>query len=257
MSDAPFMIGANGLIFDTSFNGMPPGYATVGTQPNVAPGESPNFGDTPTPGPWIATQLLPGALVQLVGGGQFNLLSTARSPMQGIGNGSNPQIGGNMGSIQVDVTVGALGGGPQGLGFLTLPAGNVPTAYLGIWVSSANQPSFTITDVNGVVQAVGAPSGSTIPAGTPLSIRLFWDATGTQLPSYVAFYSNGVAQPLGAVTGPWTPFQPASVLYGRGANGFGTPTFNLFPGRLNKFQAGNSPNPTTSPIQPAVSQTPP
>ncbi len=253
MSDAPFMIGANGLIVDTSINGFGPGYATVGVQPNVASGESPNLGNVPSQGPWRVSQLLPGANIQLRGGGEFYLPSGRQSAMQGIGSGSNPALGGTMGSIQVDVTTGTAGT-IQGLGFLALPIGGTPTAYLGIWLDASNRPSFTITDVNGTVKAVGAPAGAALPSGTVLQLRLFWDSTGTIIPGFVAFYSNGVPQPLGTVTGPWTSFTPASVLYGRGAV---FSTFTLFAGFFHKFQAGGSATPTTSQIAPATSQTPP
>lgn len=251
MSDAPFMIGANGLIVDTSLNGFAPGYATVGQQPNIAPGETPNFGNAPTPGPWVVTQLLPGALIQLRGGGQFPLPTGTQSPMLAIGNGSNAQLAGITGSMQVDVVTGAAGT-QQGLAFEVSADG---TAYVGIWLDTSNRPSFTIAPVSGTTVAVGAPTGSAIPSGTVLQIRLFWDATGKTIPGFVAFYVNGVAQPLGAVTGPWSNllFQPASIEYGRGAV-FGS--FVAFAGTFLKFQAGNSPVPTTSPIQPAVSQTP-
>jgi hypothetical protein len=247
------MIGANGLIIDASFNGYGPGYATVGVQPNIGPGESPNFGQAASPGPWRVTQLLPGAIVQVRGGGEYDLLSTARSPMLGIGNGSSPQLGGTMGAIQVDLTTG-VAGTVQGLGFLTSPTGGTPTSYIGVWLDASNRPSFTVTDVNGITKAVGAPSGSALPAGVPLQLRLFWDSTGTVLPSFVAFLVNGVVQVVGAVTGPWGAFQPTSVLYGRGAV---FSTYTSFVGALHKVQAGNSPNPTSSQIQPAVSQTPP
>lgn len=254
MSDAPFMIGANGLIVDTSFNGFAPGYATVGVQPNIAPGESPNFGQAPTPGPWIVTQLLPGASIQLVGGGEYDLPSTSRSPMQGIGSGSNPLLGGTVGSMQVDIVTGAAGT-IQGLGFeVNTIDSSSPTAYVGIWLDASNRPSFTITDVNGVTKAVGAPTGAAIPSGTVLQLRLFWDSTGTIIPGFVVFLANGVVQPLGAVTGPWTGFTPTSILYGSGAV---FSTFTSFVGRFNKFQASPAATPTTSPIQPAVSQTPP
>jgi hypothetical protein len=253
MSDGPFVHGANGLVMDVSFNGFAPGYATVGVQPNIASGESPNLGDSPSPGPWRVTQLLPGANIQLRGGGEFDLPSGRQSAMLGIGSGSNPVLGGAMGSIQVDITTGAAGT-IQGLGFLTLPYRGTPTAYLGIWLDASNRPSFTITDANGAVQAVGAPAGAALPSGTVLQLRLFWDSTGTVIPGFVAFYSNGVPQPLGTVTGPWTSFTPASVLYGRGAV---FSTFTLFAGFFHKFQAGGNATPTTSPIAPATSQTPP
>ena len=67
MPDTPFMIGANGMIADVSFNGFAQGYATVGQQPVIATGETPNLGNAPSPGPWGVTQLLPGSLVQLTG----------------------------------------------------------------------------------------------------------------------------------------------------------------------------------------------
>lgn len=251
MSDAPFMIGANGLIVDTSLNGFAPGYATVGQQPNIAPGETPNFGNAPTPGPWVVTQLLPGAVLQLRGGGEYDIV-TGQSPQLGIGSGASPLIGGTMGSMQVDIVTGTAGT-IQGLAFITIPIGATPTAYLGIWLDASNRPSFTITDALGVTKAVGAPAGSAIPSGTVLQLRLFWDSTGTVIPSRVAFFSNGVAQPLGAVSASWTAFQPASVLYGTGAV---FSTFTSFLGRFNKLQVGSGAVPTTSPIQPAVSQTP-
>lgn len=254
MSDGPFMIGANGLIVDVSTNGYGPGYATVGTQPVIATGETPNFGDAPSPGPWRVTQLLPGALVQLRGGGEYDLLSTARSPFLAIGTGTAPQLGSTTGSVQLDITTGAAGT-PVNLAWLA-PYTNLstpPEVFVELFLDAQNRPSFEITDVNGNSVAVGAPSGSAVLSGTYLQIRLFWDSRGAVLPSYVAFLINGVAQTVGAVTGPWTGFQPAAVYYGRGA-ALGGPSFD---GQFHKFQAGNYAAPTSSPIQPAVSQTPP
>jgi hypothetical protein len=256
MSDAPFMIGANGLILDTSFNGLPQGQATVGLQPNIAPGESPNPGGS-TPGPWIVSQLLPGAIVQLVGGGEYDLLSTARSPMLGIGNGSSPQLGGTTGSIQVDLVTSAGGGGVgQPLVYLVAQTGlnSAPVEYVGVFLDPSNRPTFTITDANGVIKAQGSLTTPTYAAGTRLQIRLFWDSTGTVLPSYAALLVNGTAQPLGTVTGPWQGFQPAAVIYGRGMSSVGG---SPFAGQLLKVQVSNSPLPTNSQIAPATSQTPP
>ncbi len=243
MSDSPFMIGANGLIVDTAINGLPGGYATVGQQPNVATGETPNVGDVPSAGPWIVTQLLPGAIIQLVGGGEFDLLSTARSPMLAIGSGSSPQLGGTMGSVQLDLVTGASGSATPVV-YIATPAGlgvAPPTLYVEVSLDASNRPTFAVTDSSGVVKAQGSPSGSAISAGILLSLRLFWDSTGKIIPDYVTFYSNGVVQPLGTVTGPWTAFQPQAIYYGRGASvGGGNP----FTGRLLKVQAGNHSRPT-------------
>ncbi len=256
MSDGPFVIGANGMIADVSFIGYGPGYATVGVQPNIGPGESPNFGQAASPGPWRVTQLLPGALVQLRGGGEYDLPSTSRSPLQGIGAGSSPQLGGTMGSVQVDLLTGAAGSATPVV-YLSSQVGlgvSVPTVYIGVFLDSTNRPTFTITDVNGAIKAQGSPSGAAVLSGTPFQLRLFWDSTGTIIPSFVAFLINGVAQPLGTVTGPWTAFQPQAIYYGRGASvGGGNP----FTGTLHKVQASNYAQPTNSQIQPAVSQTPP
>jgi hypothetical protein len=250
MSDAPFMIGANGLILDTSFNGLPQGQATVGLQPNIAPGESPNPGGS-TPGPWIVSQLLPGAIVQLVGGGEYDLLSTARSPM--LGNGSSPQLGGTTGSIQVDLVT-AAGGAGQPIVYLVAQTGlnSAPVQYVGVFLDPSNRPTFTITDALGAIKAQGSLTTPTYAAGTRLQIRLFWDSTGTVLPAYAALLVNGTALPLGTVTGPWQGFQPAAVIYGRGVSSVGGAPFA---GQLLKVQVGNSPLPTNSKFIPAASQT--
>lgn len=252
MPDTPFMIGANGLIADVSFNGFAsPGMATVGLVPNIATGETPNT-NTPTPGPWVVTQLLPGSVIQLTGGGEYDLISGANG-LQGVGDGnpSSPVLGaGIRGSMQVDYVTGTAGGA-QGLLFVV---GNVgpSTMYVGLSLDSSNRPTFTITDDTGTPKVEGTPSGSAVPAGVPFQLRLFWDATGIVLPSFVAFLVNGVAQAFTPASGAWTPFVPTAVLYGRGAVSFGA-----FTGRLNKVQVGTNATPSNSQIVPATSQTPP
>ena len=248
MPDTPFMIGANGMIADVSFNGFAQGYATVGQQPVIATGETPNLGNAPSPGPWGVTQLLPGSLVQLTGGGEYDLVSGA-SAFQGVGSG-NPEpsvLSGIRGSIQVDLVTGAAGT-VQGLAFMVGDVGPT-TMYAGISLDTSNRPTFAITDNTGAVKAQGAPSGSAIASGTPLQLRLFWDSTGLLLSAYTAFLINGTPQAVGAVSSAWASFSPVAVLYGRGAQGFST--YTTFLGRFNKVQAGNSPIPTNSQIIPS------
>jgi hypothetical protein len=252
MPDTPFMIGANGMIADVSFNGLPAGYATVGQQPAIGTGETPNLADTPSPGPWSVSQLLPGALVQLRGGGEVDLSTGSQSPMLAIGSGSNPTLGGTAGSLQLDLVTGAAGSATPVV-YLSSQVGlvTVPTLYIGVFLDSTNRPTFTITDAFGAIKAQGSPSGSAIPAGVVLQLRLFWDSTGNVLPGYVSFYINGVPQALGTISGPWTAFQCLAVYYGRGAKvGGGNP----FTGVLNKLQASNSAQPTNSQIVPATAR---
>ncbi len=258
MPDVAFMIGANGMIADVSFNGLPsPGQTTFGLAPTIGTGETPNIGDTPSPGPFSVTQLLPGSVIQLNGGGEYDLIS-GMNALQGIGSGSpsSPVLGvGFRGSIQVDYVTGTAGSATP-IVYLSSQVGlnAVPTEYIGIFVDATNRPTFTITDASGAIKAQGLPAGAAIPAGTPAQLRLFWDAAGTVLPGYVAFLINGTPVPLGTVTGPWTPFGPGAVYYGRGASvGGGNP----FTGRFNKVQIGTSCIPTNSQIAPATSQTPP
>jgi hypothetical protein len=231
MPDTPFMIGYNGFIADLSYNGFAaPGQATVGLVPNIATGETPNT-NTPSPGPWGVTQLLPGSVIQLTGGGQYNLVSGA-SALQGIGTGTGPALSGVRGSIQVDIVTGAAGTA-QGLAFIVGDLGPT-TLYAGISLDASNRPNFSITNNSGVVVVHGTPSGSAFPANVALQLQLFWDSgTGS-----VSFVVNGVAQSFTPASGPWAPFVPISILYGRGANGFGT--LSAFTGRLNKVQLGNS-----------------
>jgi hypothetical protein len=262
MPDTPFMIGAYGMIVDVSYNGFAsPGQATVGLVPNIATGEATNAysvrdsslppvsqptilsSGAPSPGPWIVTKLLPGAVLQLTGGGEYDLVSGA-SALQGIGT-SNPQTSplgsGARGSIQVDLVTGTAGT-VQGVAFIV---GNVnsTTMYAGISLDTQNRPNFFITDNTGTTQVQGTPSGSAIPSGVVLQIRLFWDANGA-----VAFFINGVTQAFTAPSGPWSPFVPVAVLYGQAANGFGTQT--AFLGRLNKTQVGTSSGGLIPPFQP-------
>ena len=188
MSDAPFMISPAGFIVDYNFS---------------------------APGTGIVTQLLPGATVQLRGGGEFDLTG---------------QLGGARGSLQVDLVTGAAGSA-QGLAFLV---GNLnPTStYLGISLDTSNRPTFTITDVQGATKAHGSPSGSALAAGVVLSIVVAWDASGS-----ASFTVGGVAQPV-VVVGPWTAFSPVAVLYGA-AGAAAVPGMSAFVGKFNKVQTGN------------------
>lgn len=253
MPDTPFMIGANGLIADVSYNGFAsPGMASVGLVPNIATGQTPNT-NVPTPGPWIVTQLLPGSVMQLTGGGEVDLVSGSNALLGiGEGNPSSPLLGaGIRGSLQADLVTGAAGT-VQGLAFVV---GNVgpTTMYAGVSLDTANRPNFFITDNTGTIQVHGTPTGSAILPGTPLQLRLFWDASGLVLLDFAAFLINGVAQSYTAPSGAWTPFIPVAVLYGSGAQGFGQTAFT---GRFNKVQIGTKVVPTNSPIVPARSQTP-
>ena len=207
MPDTPFMIGANGMIADVSYNGFAAGYATVGQQPAIATGESPNVADAPAPGPWGVSQLLPGSLVQLTGGGEYDL-TEGSSALQDIGTGnpSPPVLNGARGSIQVDLVTGTVGTG-QGLAFVV---GNIgpTTMYAGISLDTSNRPTFTITDNTGTPKAEGAPSGAALASGVPLQLRLFWDSTGAVLPAFAAFLVNGVYQAVTILASPWTSFVP-------------------------------------------------
>jgi len=229
MSDAPFMIGANGLIVDTSFNGMPPGYATVGVQPNIAPGESPNLGDAPTPGPWVATRLLPGAIVQLRGAGQYNLPTGAASPLQGIGAPGAPVLGGVRGSMQIDF-VGA--GNTTGIQTLALLAGATPASQiLGSFVA-AGALGLVVLDATGAV-VISASSGVSLTGVH--TVRIFWDSAAGS----AQLYLDGTL--IFAHTGSWTPFAPTSVLYGNVTLTANAPgSLVPFLGTLLKVQVSNS-----------------
>jgi hypothetical protein len=211
------MISPAGFIVDTSFNGLPlAGRASAGLVPNIATGQSPNFTISPTPGPWIVTQLLPGGIVQLNGpGGQFELTG---------------QLSGKQGSIQVDCAAGIAPSATQGLAFIV---GNVQptTEYIGIFLSGTNGPGFVATDVNGNV--LYSESSGTYATGATLQLQLFWNSgTGT-----FEFYVNGVAQTVTYSGGSWTPFVPVAVVYGSQAITFDS--LNPFVGRMNKVQVSN------------------
>lgn len=207
MPDAPFMISPAGFIAQPNWNASP----QPGLGPNLSPGS-----------PATVTSLLPGGILQLVGTGEFDL----------IGN----QLGGARGALQVDLVTGTAGTN-QALAFLLQTAG-VSTIYLGFSLDTTNRPKFIITDVSGTQVAAGSLSGAAIAAGTPLSLRLFWDSAGSVFPPFVAWTVNGIAQTVSTLPStPWKPFFPSTIICGQGGPGSNVD----FVGQLGRVQASNVP----------------
>jgi hypothetical protein len=224
------MLGFGGMVADISLNGMAsPGNATVGQVPNIAPGETSNT-NVPVPGPWGVTQLLPGAVVQLSGSGQY-VIPTGMNPIQGIGALGGQLLGGAGGSMQVDIAVGTAAA-TQGVLYLI---GSSTSQYMGISLGASNTPSMTIADANGTSVVSQAGTG-TFAAGQVIQVRMFWNSTtgATSISVNGKFVGDKVSA--------WTPWVPQSILYGNVPTGFGGLT-QPFAGRLIKVQASNTPSP--------------
>jgi hypothetical protein len=215
MSDAPFIIGANGLI--ANVNWAPEGYQNghgnidSGYDPNATPAVAPA---TSGSGPWAVVQQLSGGDVMLRGSGEYDFLSASRSAQLALGQGSASFVSGTRGSMQADFIVGN-GTGVQGVAFL---AGNVSptTLYLGLLLAAGNVPTIKITDATGALK-ITATAANALTQGQIVQARVYWDsALGT-----VALYVNGVAQALTYTVTPWTPFVPVSALYGNVPGSFG------------------------------------
>jgi len=219
MSDAPFMISPAGLIADVNFDPAGPvnGFA------NISPGKNPNVTPPTGSGPFAATVLLPGALVQLRGTGETDLTG---------------QLSAFQGSLQADIIT--ITAAPAEA--IATIVGNVgpTTLYLGILLDSQNRPFFRITDFAGTLVAFSAPAGAAIPAGVPLQIRFGWDARGRILPGFALLkINNTIVSPATYTvpTSPWTVFNPVAILIGVG----GYAGLTDYGGSIVKVQASNTP----------------
>ena len=218
MSDAPFIISPAGFIMDLNWNPSGPqnGFA------NLSPGHNPNKTPSSGRGPGAVTPPLPGAVVQLVGTGEF--------PVVG-------QLNGPRGTIQANFVTGTAGPA-QAIAMLIGDTAPI-TQFLGITIDSQNRPKFEITDSTGALIAYSTPSGAAVPSGTPFQISLSWDATGLFLSSYIFFMINNIPIATTIITMPstgWSPFVPVAMLGSVGGYG----SLNSFGGSLIKMQASNA-----------------
>jgi hypothetical protein len=202
MSDTPFIIGANGMIANVNWNPSGPQNAFAGISPGKNPNGTPAVSINPGPGPWAVSQLLPGASIQVFGASAYDLPSGARSPQLAIGQGSQVFVSGTRGGMQVDFTAG-VGASDMGLAFLV---GATDAQAIGIQLIATNEPSFFVSDVNGVT-VLTQTSLTSLVAGSVNTLKLFWDS-GTGV---ISLFINGVQFPTTLVP-PWHPFVP-TILY--------------------------------------------
>jgi hypothetical protein len=192
MADAPFMISPAGFIVDVDFSGSAP----------------PGLGNMGNP---IVTPLLPGAAVQARGTGEHPL---------------SYQLNGRRGTLEAYFVTGALGADRM-IAMLTDSRG-----VIGIGVDSGNQPFGIIWDgLGNPVSTITLPLGS-LPAGTPMTVRLVWDSNNPTM----IIETRTVAAISHEVVATWGSFVPISLWLGGSS---GIVPYADFNGVIHKIQVSN------------------
>lgn len=158
------------------------------------------------------------------------------NPVGGISSGGIGDLSltgyntpGPAGTLQADITTGTVGVASMHV-VACVDQIPTPTMYLGIFLDTSNRPFAVVTDDTGVIVAQSTPAGPVIPAGTPLTINLQWNAAA-------AYVNLMIGETTAAWTTypatPWTPFTPAWMMVGDGFS-----AYVAFTGRNRNVQLG-------------------
>ncbi len=167
---------------------------------------------------WLGSSMASHTAIPILPGQSFLARGTGGQSLV-LEPGHGPRLGGKQGSIDILLTVGAVGS-IRTVCFIADDL-QAPTKFLAVRVDASNRPSLEITDHLGVTVAETTPAGAVIAEGATVSIRMAWDSLHVIDPlsgRHVTLRVNREMVPaVDWSTSPlanWVFFQPAVIMLG-------------------------------------------